>query len=310
MTNLPTDTTAMTSETMEEKSEASLPEKTLIPKKKKDKEKKNRRKGKFTAATADKYVLYQMSVNSPETDGEFLRKAYGYESTGEPRHFREDFCGTASLAAWWIAQGKEFTAEGYDIDPEPVEWGKEHNFKQLGEDAKRMNFVMEDARAPSKIAPDIRTAANFSYWMFDTRKEMLGYFKGAFDDLADNGIFVIDLYGGPEALMEMREKRKVGKGVTYVWDQKEYFPGSGEYSCAIHFRFKDGTQIRNCFEYTWRFWHLTELRDILEEVGFNTVTAYFEGTDPDDEEEGDGNFEPDERGENCEAWLAYLVASK
>ncbi|MFT4539153.1 MAG: hypothetical protein ACI841_002920 [Planctomycetota bacterium] len=270
-----------------------------------------RAKKKVTAAsTADKLELYQRSVNSPDTDVDFLMRVYEERRGTEPLHLREDFCGTANLSAEWISRSDDHTAEGFDIDPEPVEWGKERNFAPLGDAAERMDFVMKDAREPSVNSPDVRTAANFSYWMFTTRREMLGYFKGAHADLAEGGVFVIDLYGGPEAITEMEEERDIGEGATYVWDQHEYWPGSGEYKCFIHFRFDDGSEMKRAFEYNWRFWNLVELKEILIDAGFQTADAYFEGTDDDNEEEGNGEFDMDERGENCEAWLGYLVAAK
>ena len=67
--------------------------------------------------------------------------------------------------------------------------------------------------------------------------------------------------------------------------------------------------MKDAFTYVWRFWHLTEIRDVMHDAGFGTVEPYFEGTD-EDGESGDGNFERDPRGENCEAWIGYLVAEK
>jgi len=284
-------------------------------KKKKHKEPSGKKEGRkrdrrMNAKNADKYELYQRAVNSPEADIEFLLKVYRQLRGRDPKHLREDFCGTAALAAEWLKQGDDFTAEGFDLDPEPLAWGKQHNFAPLGEVAERMTFHQKDVRSPADKRPDICTAPNFSYWLFHERKDLADYFRSAHADLADDGLFVIDLYGGPEAMVEMEELRELGGGITYVWDQKEYWPASGEYECAIHFRFRDGSELTDAFRYTWRFWHLTELRDLLYEVGFKNVGAYFEGTDEEDGESGDGNFELDERGENCEAWIGYLVASK
>ena len=282
--------------------------KNKIKKQKDGKSTKGKRR-KWTAKTADKYELYQRSVNSPDNDVEFLMETYRAMRGREPLHMREDFCGTAALSAEWLKQRPEHTAEGFDIDPEPVEWGKERNFKSVDDGLARMNFVMEDARGPSKKKPDVRTAANFSYWCFKERKELLAYFKSAYEDLPEGGIFVIDMYGGPDALHEMNEERDIGSGITYVWDQKEYWPGTGDYNASIHFKFKDGSKLKDAFTYEWRLWGLTELRDLFREAGFATVDSYFEGTD-EDGESGDGVFALDQKGENCEAWIAYLVGGK
>ncbi len=283
--------------------------------KNKGKQKKKHRKGrkkdrKLTAKTADRYDLYQRSVNSPETDVDFLTKVFE-DLCGRPlRRLREDFCGTGALAAEFISRHEENRVEGFDLDPEPVEWGKKHNFERLGEAAARMNWHLADVRTPADSPPELTIAANFSYWCFKTREELLSYFRSVRSDLTEDGLFVVDLYGGPEALTEMEEVRDIDGAFEYVWDQQSWEPGTGNYHTCIHFRFRDGSELTDAFVYDWRFWNLTELRDVLIDAGFARATSYFEGTDPDDETSGDGNFEPDPVGENCEAWIGYLVAEK
>ena len=105
----------------------------------------------------------------------------------------------------------------------------------------------------------------------------------------------------------MREKRKVEEGFTYIWEQGDYCPGSGDFTCKIHFKFKDGTKMKDAFVYDWRFWHLTELRDMLLEAGFSKVDSYFE---EDDDENGDAEYLLDNEGEHAAAWIAYLVGQK
>lgn len=267
---------------------------------------------RYTAATANKYELYQLAVQSPDTDVDFLMETYEAINGRKPKHLREDFCGTSLMCAEWVSRDEANTAEGYDLDPEPLEYGKEHNFgkvRKLGRE-DQIALYLEDARAPGRKAPDVRIAQNFSYWLFRERAELLKYFKLAHDSLAEDGIFVMDLYGGTEGTEEMFEERKIEGGFTYVWDQDAYYPGTGEFFCNIHFHFRDGSKIENAFQYHWRVWGMAELKDILKEVGFSEVTSYFEGDDEDDPEEGNGIFEPDQRGENCASWIGYLVSKK
>src|SRR5690606_22479699 len=103
----------------------------------KTRKKKAARVPKYTAASADKYELYQLAVQSPEPDIAFLRRVYKKENGRPARHFREDFSGTALLTAEWIRKGPKYTAEAFDIDPEPVEWGRRHHFRDLGDAANR-----------------------------------------------------------------------------------------------------------------------------------------------------------------------------
>jgi SAM-dependent methyltransferase len=273
-----------------------------------------KRRHRFSAATADKYELYQKAVQSPDLDVPFFTRLFQRERGRRALHLREDFCGTGLMSAAWIRSAPDRTAEGFDLDPEPVAWGLEHNFAERAGPrrgakvlrAPRFTAHLRDVRAPGTRAPDLRIALNFSYWVFLTRRELLEYFRAAHESLAPDGVFAIDLYGGPDATEEMEETRRCG-GFTYVWDQVRYRPGTGEYLARIHFRFPDGTSLQP-FTYHWRFWFLTELADALADAGFRRVDRYFEGTD--DKGEGDGNFRKGLRGDNCAAWLAYLVALK
>lgn len=263
----------------------------------------------FTARTADKHVLYQLAVQSPKEDVRFLSRLYQRMRGREARHMREDFCGTALLCAAWVRGRNERTAEGFDISRETLAWGREHNLASLGERAERIRLHALDVRAPSAKKPDVRCAQNFSYFVFKRREELLEYFRSVRRDLAPGGIFVLDIYGGPEAMEEEEEERKIEAGFTYVWDQRRYEPATGAYEAHIHFRFRDGSEMKRAFSYDWRLWTLPELKDVLHDAGFPRVDSYWEGTDKDGES-GNGIFRRSERGENCPAWVTYLVASR
>lgn len=262
---------------------------------------------RFSARTADKHELYQLAVQSPVEDARFLSRVYRSLRGTDPQHLREDFCGTALLCAAWVRGRNARTAEGFDTSRATLEWGRRHNFPPLGERVQRIRLHARDVRAPSERRPDVRCAQNFSYFVFKQRRELLEYFRSARRDLARGGIFVLDIYGGPEAMSEEREAREIEAGFTYEWDQRRYVPATGEYEAHIHFRFPDGTELRRAFSYDWRLWTLPEVKDALHEAGFRRVVSYWEGTD-EDGESGNGIFRRSERGENCPAWVTYLVA--
>jgi len=265
---------------------------------------------KFTAKKSDKYQLYQRAVQSADQDVEFLYTTYQSIRNKKPQHFREDFCGTCLLSANWVKLDKKFTVEAYDIDSEPLKWGYQNNLLPLGDDISRVTQYKEDARNPSRKKPDVRCAQNFSYWVFKTRSEMLEYFIGVYKDLAEDGIFVVDLHGGPESIQEMEEETEMDdESFTYVWDQDSINPITSEATLHIHFRFPDGTEMTNAFTYNWRLWGLTELTEILYDAGFNKVECYWEGTDKDGES-GNGEFTPTTQGEACLSYVAYLVGEK
>lgn len=287
---------------------------TKAPRKPKKKDKKGRsgkkpEKRVFTAETADRHELYELSVQSPEEDVRFLRRVYKSLRGKKAKHMREDFCGTALLSSHWIRRGPDYTAEGFDIDPDPVSFGIERHFEPLGEDASRCKLHLKDVREPSHVPPDVRCALNFSYCIFQTREEMLGYLRAAHADLAADGVLVLDIHGGPDSMEEVEEERDIEEGFTYVWDQVRFYPATGEYRCFIHFEFEDGTRLERAFRYDWRLWSITEIIDCLRDVGFEDVHTYWEGTD-EDGESGDGNFRKKRKGENCDSWIAYIVAVK
>jgi len=154
---------------------------------------------------------------------------------------------------------------------------------------------------------NVLVAFNFSYFIFDTREKLRGYFERAYQGLKDDGVFFVDLFGGPEAQEEMREKTK-HKGFTYIWHQAEFNPVTHFIRCHIHFKFRDGSRIKKAFTYEWRLWSAPEIRELLLEAGFRKATVYWEGEDEDGE--GNGEFTPAETGAADLAWIAFIVAEK
>lgn len=269
--------------------------------------KRSGQRPRFTARTADKHALYQLAVQSPVEDVDFLARVYRSLRGADALHLREDFCGTALLCTAWVRGRNQRTAEGFDISRATLRWGRAYNFPSLGERAQRIRLHARDVRAPSAQRPDLRCAQNFSYFVFKRRSELLDYFARARRDLAPRGIFVLDIYGGPDAMEEEEEEREIEAGFTYVWDQRRYVPATGDYEAHIHFRFRDGSQLRRAFSYDWRLWTLPEVKDVLHDAGFRNVDSYWEGTDAAGEG-GNGIFRRSQRGENCPAWVTYLVA--
>lgn len=271
-----------------------------------------RRPTRLTARNADRHELYQLAVQAPDEDLGFLRRMYRRRFGREARLLREDFCGTALLSATWVRRSPDARAEGFDLDPTVLAWGRQHNLEALGAAAQRVRLVRADVRSPGSFRPELRLATNFSYFVFQQRAELVDYFRAARVSLARDGVFVLDAYGGSEATAELDETRSIGRGVTYVWDQAKYLPGTGEYTCYIHFRFRDGSRLQRAFSYHWRYWSIPELRDALHDAGFARVDAYFEQSDKRDGS-GNGVFKLDQSGKtsrDCAGLIAYLVASR
>ena len=138
---------------------------------------------------------------------------------------------------------------------------------------------------PTESAADIILAMNFSYLIFKTRDRLRAYFSAARAGLADDGLLMLDGYGGHDSWRTIQEKTKCD-GFTYLWDQRKFNPITFEVLCHMHFKFPDGSKMKRAFTYDWRMWTLPEIREVLTEAGFSRSTVYWEGTD---EETGEGN---------------------
>ena len=53
------------------------------------------------AERADRHALYQLAVNAPEENIDFIQKVYRQMRGRAPRTLQEDFCGTALMAVAW-----------------------------------------------------------------------------------------------------------------------------------------------------------------------------------------------------------------
>ncbi len=270
-----------------------------------------RNKRRTMADKADIHELYEKSVQNVEHEVEFLQGTFK-EIRGRTAHlFREDFCGTASTSCQWVRQGSDYQAIGVDIDSSVLDWGRQNRVSRLSAtDQARISLIEGDVMSAETPPVDVLAAFNFSYFIFDTREKLRAYFERAYAVLKDDGVFFVDLFGGPEAQQEQREKTKY-KRFTYIWHQAEFHPVTNYIRCHIHFRFKDGSKIKKAFTYEWRLWSAPEIREVLAEAGFSKSTLYWEGDDEDDEDgEGNGEFTAEEKGEADLAWIAYIVAEK
>jgi SAM-dependent methyltransferase len=267
-----------------------------------------RKKRQTMADKADIHELYEKSVQNVEHEVEFLQGTFK-DLRGRTAHlFREDFCGTASASCEWVRQGGDYQAIGVDIDPAVLEWGRQNRVSRLSSaDQARVSLIEGDVMSTDTPPVDLMAAFNFSFFIFDTRDKLRAYFERAYAALKDDGVFFVDLFGGPEAQEETKEKTKY-KRFTYVWHQAEFHPVTNYIRCHIDFRFKDGSKIKKAFTYEWRLWSAPEIREVLAEAGFKKSTLYWEGEDEDGE--GNGEFTPDEKGEADLAWIAYIVAEK
>jgi SAM-dependent methyltransferase len=261
----------------------------------------------YTRKNSDKHVLYQLSVQDPDFEVRFLARTFKKIRNRDALSLREDFCGTALFAGTWVKKNKQRTALGIDIDQGVLDWGIEHNLGPIGEPGNRLELRCANVLDPVKQRFDVCCAFNFSYWCFEQRALMIDYFKGVRRSLVRDGLFFLDAYGGYESHQpELEEPRKIDEGFTYVWHQDKVDPINNHIENHIHFHFKDGTRWRKAFSYSWRFWSLLEIQEMLLEAGFRHAEVYWEDAD----EDGGGTcvYRPRKVVVNEASWVAYIVA--
>ncbi|MFT4839559.1 MAG: SAM-dependent methyltransferase [Planctomycetota bacterium] len=265
---------------------------------------------KLTARTANKHILYQLSVQAPATDSRTYARWFKKYTGRDLRAWREDFCGTSVLSCHHVLNHKDNTAVGVDFHRPTLDWGIKHNVNELLNDEQKQRLTLIESDVLEVTAPkvDCVLALNFSYQVFTTRETLGKYFKQVYKSLKPGGVFYLDALGGPDVLQQKTDRTK-HKGFTYHWEQRSFDPISHRFVCAIHFSFPDGTMKKNAFVYDWRMWTLPELRELFVDAGFDDVHILWEGTDK-ATMSGNGIFRRKEVGDMDEAWISMVVGRK
>jgi SAM-dependent methyltransferase len=249
-------------------------------------------------------------------DLDFLERVYRRLRGTSFRLLREDFCGTAWLAAEWVLRGPEHRAVAVDLDAEPLAWARRHRVPRMREAARRLTLLRRDVRAVTRPRVDIVAALNFSYWVFKQREELRRYFRAARRALRPRGLLVVNAFGGTEAMDRLLETRRIPPGrapdglrmpgFLYQWEHARFNPVTHELLCHMHFKFYDGTAWRRAFSYDWRLWTLPEIREVMREAGFAGTEVHVGGWDEVAQRHTDLYYRRD-RFENQTGWLAYVV---
>lgn len=256
----------------------------------------------------DKYAYYVRSVQAPEIDTALFLRIYKELRKKKPLVFREDFCGTFIVCMEWVKLGPKFQAHGVDLDPEPLEYGRIKLLPKLTRSQQaRVQVHQKNVLDPDLPNADVIVSENFSHFIFKTRSQMRNYFRNSHQTLNQNGVFIVDCFGGSTFCVPNEEQRMF-RDFSYFWDQDSFDPITNEAMCMIHFKIKGKKRIEKIFTYDFRLWSIPELREIMMEAGFQKTFVYWEGTNR--LGEGNGRFEISEEGEPCEKWSAYIVGLK
>jgi len=259
--------------------------------------------------TTDKHALYLASVQDPIGDVERVSKIYQEIFNKEAISFREDFSGTFALSCCWVQSGLNRSAIAIDIDHETIEYGKNNYLKNMEKSEQKRLEIIEGNAITETEPVDVIAAFNFSYCLLHKRSELLKYFKNCHASLEKEGMIIMDIFGGSDSEILEVQERDIDNDIiapfVFEFERKSFNPIDRLAHYGIHFKYSDGTEIKDAFTYHFRMWSLTELSDLLEEAGFSKILVYWE--DSDDEGFGNGNFYQTKTEENSYNWNAYLV---
>jgi SAM-dependent methyltransferase len=263
--------------------------------------------------TPSRFRLYEECVQSPNWQVDYLPQFHTWLTGKTPRKFREDFCGSARVACEWVKRDSKNSALGLDLDQEVLDYAKRFNLASLdSREQKRISLKCADVRKKTTSKFDWIGAFNFSVFEFHERKELLKYFKAAYQSLDRTGTLFLEVAGGPgflQASLEKQTKQIPGLGrVTHAWEQSQFDPITGLNDYAIHFKMQNGTWMNQAFSYHWRIWGIRDLRDALHEAGFKKSIVLWEKAD--DSGAPLNEFLPAEEAPNHDFFIAYVVGLK
>ncbi|WP_432799320.1 hypothetical protein [Poriferisphaera sp. WC338] len=273
-------------------------------------------KGKISKATC--LSLYQAAVQHPEAEAAFLERAYmHYFCDTRPTLLREDFAGTCAISTAWVMLDEDNRALAVEIDEPTAVWADKQICHSLGERTEDVIILLDDVMNISEPKVDIVASLNFSTLIYHTRQGMLTYLTHARQCLTDQGIVVLDLFGGKGATQIQQQSRRFTWhadhnheiDAMYIWDQKCYDPSNQRIDCRIHFKLDDEREIENAFIYDWRLWSLQALQELILEAGFASSEVWCDTYDP-ESQQSDGHYQPATVYPTREDWVAYLVAIK
>lgn len=277
--------------------------------------------------SVERMELYRWAVQDPETHVAVLSHMYKTLRSGTARVLREDFAGTSAESVAWVAADEERRAVAIDCDRETLAWARRRAERLLGDGVGRLELVEDDVLSvgpPRVTAADIVAALNFGVFFFHNRIELLSYFRHTRASLAERGILVFNLFGGPGALRVSRDERRVVPAsrsaaevpvapFVYHWEQVSFDAVAARLDCRIHFASCDGASeefvLNNAFHYDWRVWTLPELIELLGEAGFKDVQVWRHTVT---EQNGKPQVFLGPVAQICneDTWLAYVIGLK
>lgn len=213
--------------------------------------------------------LYERAVQSPELDLAFLERAYARHVGGTPETLREDFAGTALLSARFVESDDEREALAVDLDAAALAEVDAHGLDE--EERARLELACADVRTRSSRAYDLVVAMNFSWAVLDDAAlaEYLATARACCD-----GLFALELFGGPGLAVAPREDAHRLDGFTYTWAQRAF--DGRHLDATLSFALDDGPRFDDAFRYRFVLRPVGEVRAMLSGAGFEGTALYVE----------------------------------
>jgi len=261
------------------------------------------------------YELYEAAVIDAKHDVRLFRRFFLEINRTYPEKYREDFAGTFKHAVEWVKCNRRNRAWAIDLDPCPLQFGRERHWSKLSDEQKRrIQILRQDVRKKSREQMHFITAMNFSYCIFKERELLKEYFQSVYKSLHRKGLFLLDVMGGSRVMDVSEDKTVIPKTrshprLTYYWEQKSFDGFSHHTKFGMHFKVGNSKRrLKNVFTYDWRLWTMPELIDLLKEAGFKKTFIYGEGTRRDGT--GTGIYKQQTYETDCLVWVSYLIAEK
>jgi SAM-dependent methyltransferase len=253
-------------------------------------------------APPHKLDLYRRAVQHPEAEVRFLLETYAQHRGAYPTILREDFAGTAAVAMAWV----DFADHHRAVVVESHGPTLRRAIRFAGD--RPIRFVHDDVMHVRGPRADVIAALNFSVFEWHDRAALLAYLRHARRCLRDDGMLVVDLFGGPGAMRPGTQTRRIprdegGIDFDYLWEQRSFDHVTSRIDCRIHFRV--GRQYRrNAFRYNWRLWSPAELLDTMCDAGFADARLWC------DHPRHPGQFRPLQSLPARDDFVAYVVACR
>lgn len=230
--------------------------------------------------------LYRAAVQHPLFEVAFAQRVYEHHNTRSATALllREDFAGTATVAAMWVLSDPQRQALAVDRHGPTMKWASKQAAALLGDRANDWHGVTDDVLDFHGPKVDVAISTNFGVLYHHDRAALVRYFKHVRRCLRPGGVMVFDFFGGPGAMRPMVQRREnVTAGDVddmslepfgYEWEQRSYDPATGRIDCRIHFELADRTRLDDAFVYDWRLWQPAELVEAMTDAGLVDVTLW------------------------------------